>query len=223
MPTIEWNRTWVRNLRHWARVAPWQLYGLQWGDPLRRGARYRLSVIKARLLGKRPPFPLYKVVDRYISPYVESDSTVLEIGAGGGRWTRCFLKCRKVIVAEINPEFFDYLSEWFPHAPLEFYRSEGNELSGIEDATVDFVFSFGCLVHVDPEDIRAYLSEIARVLKPGGTAVLQYADKEKPAGARIPEFSDMNTAKMEAMAILPIIHHDTELMLHSNIVVLQKS
>ena len=46
------------------------IYGLQWGDP-RRDSH------------------LQEVIDRAIDPYLaSSDGTVMEIGAGGGRWSR---------------------------------------------------------------------------------------------------------------------------------------
>ena len=38
----------------------------------------------------------------------------------------------------------------------------------VEESSIDFVFSFDSLVHVEAETLAAYLSELARVLKPDG-------------------------------------------------------
>jgi cyclopropane fatty-acyl-phospholipid synthase-like methyltransferase len=92
---------------------------------------------------------------------------------------------------------------------------------------VDFVFSYGTFVHIDPEGIHAYLMEIARVLKPGGKVVIQYANKEKPVAQQNAGFSDMIPAKMETIVstipALAWVEHNTAITEHSSIAVLKKS
>jgi hypothetical protein len=70
------------------------------------------------------------------------------------------------------------------------------------------------------------MREIARVLKPGGHATLQYADKTKKLAQNKPGFSDMTPAKMEGFVKelpgMEIIKHDTGLLLHSSVVMLRK-
>ena len=46
----------------------------------------------------------------------------------------------------------------------------------MEDGSIEAVWSFDVFVHVAPGDQVAYLGEIARVLAPGGTAVLHHSD-----------------------------------------------
>jgi hypothetical protein len=41
---------------------------------------------------------------------------------------------------------------------------------------VDFVFSFDSLVHVDADVIASYLSELGRVLKPGGAGFIHHSN-----------------------------------------------
>ena len=45
------------------------------------------------------------------------------------------------------------------------------------DDSIDLVWSFDAMVHVGPDDFRSYLQHIARVLKPGGRAVLHHANR----------------------------------------------
>jgi ubiquinone/menaquinone biosynthesis C-methylase UbiE len=54
--------------------------------------------------------------------------------------------------------------------------SSGSDLPGVEDGSIDAVWSFDVFVHVAPADQAAYLQEIARVLVPGGLAVIHHAD-----------------------------------------------
>jgi SAM-dependent methyltransferase len=115
MPSVEWNRRWQRDLREFSEQNPEKVYGIQWGDPEVRGLRYFFQLLRHPGCGIGP---LYKVVDRYIRPYVGPSSTVLEIGAGGGRWTRYLLGARRIICVDLNPEFFDVLKARFPGSNL---------------------------------------------------------------------------------------------------------
>jgi cyclopropane fatty-acyl-phospholipid synthase-like methyltransferase len=193
--------------------------GIQWGGPGVRGLRY---LIQRLLCPSYGPGPLYKVVDRYISPHVKPSSTVLEIGSGGGRWTRYMVAAHRIICVDLNPEFFEVLTTRFPKSKLDFYQPRDCELDGIVDSSVDFVFTFGTFVHIDPEGIVQYLAHIRRVLKPQGIAVIHYAEKNKPAARDNPNFSDMTAEKMMATAPVPIVADETRLLKHSNIVVFQK-
>ena len=191
----------------------------------------RVEYLRHRLRGGRPrPGDLSKVVKRYLRPYVTQDSVVLEIGPGGGRWTQYLLPARKVVVVELNPQFFDYLRERFgaDAAKLSFYETSGYELAGIDSDSIDFVFSFGTFVHLPPEGIDEYLGEIRRVLRPGAVSSIQYADRTKPyfgdaAGSR--GFSNMDAGEMERLLArheLEVVVHDRSLLSHSNIAVFCK-
>ena len=181
-------------------------------------------------LRRRLPGNLAKVRRRYLEPYVSSETVALEIGAGGGRWTRYLLSAREVVVVELNSEFFPYLESRFPEArgKLRFYETSGYELSGVDDKSVDFVFSFGTFVHIAPDGIDAYLAEIRRVLRPGGVVSIHYADRSKKffAGPRgFGGFSDMNADKMEDLAArrgFELLEHDRAILNHSNVVVLRR-
>ncbi len=179
------------------------------------------------LLGKRRgPGNLRTVARKFVRPYVRSDTVALEIGPGCGRWTSLLLSCREIILVDLNSEFFPYVQDRFSDAldRLRFYQTEGFELHGIDDASVGFVFSFGTFVHIEAEGISQYLAEIVRVLTPGGTAVIQYAAKNKARAQRIAGFADMDAPRMEALAAasgLQIGRHETKLLDHSNIIELR--
>jgi cyclopropane fatty-acyl-phospholipid synthase-like methyltransferase len=182
------------------------------------------------LLG-RVPGDLPKVITYYIKPYIANDTVALEIGSGGGRWTQYMLQARELILVDLNAQFFPYLKQRFEQveSKLRFYQTKGYELDGIEADCVDFIFSFGTFVHIDPEGIDLYFDQIKRVMKPGAIGVIHYADRSKKF-FRDKEpgylgFSDMNAGKMEGLLSkhsLNLREHNVTLLNHSNIVVFQK-
>lgn len=55
--------------------------------------------------------------------------------------------------------------------------SLGGDLPADLTGLVDAVWSYDCLVHVGRRECERYLLEIARVLRPGGVAVVHHADR----------------------------------------------
>jgi SAM-dependent methyltransferase len=117
MPSLEWMDNGERPFAYSASTIPKDLYGIEWGDPELGGWRYALHRIVHRGTSPGPP---YKVVDRYIRAYLSPAATVIEIGCGGGRWTRYLVGARKLIALDINPIFFAALRARSPQAPPEF-------------------------------------------------------------------------------------------------------
>lgn len=209
MPSLQWNRKWGAMLAGFTPSREEEHFGDRWGDP--------------RLMK-----PLLAVRRRFVDPYLAPGQTIVEIGSGGGRWTQYLLRqARCVIAVELNPESFDYLARRFPEQAdrLRFYPTTGYEMAGILTGSIDFVFSFDVLVHVEPEGIGQYLAEAERVLRPGGRAVLHYGDVDKPIACANPGFSRMTRARMEALIArtrLAVLDHDTDTVFHSNLVALAR-
>ena len=158
-----------------------QLYGLQWGDPDRQA---NLQMIR----------------DVALRPHVGEGRRVVEIGPGGGRWTRYMKAAEKIYAVDPFKELLDELASTLPDWPnLEFVLNSGSDLPGIADGSIDFVFTFGVFVHLDPEVVDGYLHEIARVLHPDGRAFIQYSDKTKPRAFRNKGFAVNHPAMMRDM------------------------
>ncbi len=66
---------------------------------------------------------------------------------------------------------------------IEFYRTSATDLSTFPDGTFDFVYSLLVLQHLDYEDAFLALREIARVLKPGASALVQFPKLTAPVYA----------------------------------------
>jgi len=199
MPDIEWNKKFGQQIKEWPHPKNSTFYyGLQWGNYEAKGLSYWLRKIIFNLITPGNPV---RPVKYFLLPYVNSDSVVLEIGPGGGRYTQYLLSAKQLILVELNPEFFPYLTKRFKGhvSKFRFYRTKGYELHGIDTSYVDFVVSFGTFVHIEPEGIYEYLKNIKRVLKPGGIVAIQYANKRKKEAQRNLTFSDMNPDRMEEL------------------------
>lgn len=113
--------------------------------------------------------------DRWIGP----ESTVLEVGPGGGKWTvRMAPKVKRVIALDVAEEMLKRTRARCDAAGLsnvEYILGNGRDFQPVADASIDFFFSFAVFVHIALEDTWAYAQEMARVLKGGGIGVCHHA------------------------------------------------
>ena len=128
--------------------------------------------------------PLQHIRDPFLLPYVNPDHQAIEIGPGGGRWTRYFLGFGYLYGVDYHRELLDERSGNFKPPHLHLVLNNGTEFPGIPDLSSDFIFSFGTLVHLDVDIIEAYLGNMRRVQKPTGCATTQYSDKNKDAAKK---------------------------------------
>ena len=71
----------------------------------------------------------------------------------------------------------DILAERFTdEKKIEYVVTDGQSIAAVADASVGAAFSYGVFVHLQHWDIFNYLAEVARVLKPGGKAIIQHAN-----------------------------------------------
>jgi ubiquinone/menaquinone biosynthesis C-methylase UbiE len=104
---------------------------------------------------------------------------------------------------------------------MVFIRNNGTDFPGVPDASIDFLFSFGVFVHLDIDIIDKYLDEMARVLKPSATAVIQYSDMNKEKARRNVGFSQNRPEVMVPLVESKgyrVLDDERSLMNHSSIV-----
>jgi ubiquinone/menaquinone biosynthesis C-methylase UbiE len=179
------------------------LYGLQWGDP-------------------QNDQDLRWVRDHYLLPYVNPDHAAVEIGPGGGRWTRYLLGFGELHCVDFNQPLLDEHARNFRAPNLHLIKNNGTDFPGIADQSIDFVFSFGVFVHLDLEVIEAYLRSMHRIIKPSGCAMIQYSDKNKEgARKRGKGFTDSTPEIIRPMVIASghrILEEDITTLPHSSII-----
>ena len=105
-------------------------------------------------------------------------SNVLEIAPGLGRWTH-FLKdaCESLTIVDLNQQCVDACRERFRGAPkVKCFANDGKSLEMIPDDSVDFVFSFDSLVHVESDVIQAYLSQLSRKMRKNAVGFIHHSN-----------------------------------------------
>jgi len=104
---------------------------------------------------------------------------------------------------------------------MQFIRNAGTDFPGVPDNAIDFLFSFGCFVHLDPPLIMAYLANMRRILKAKAIAVVHYSDQNKILAQLNSGFSDNTPERMRKMiqdAGFQVVEEDLTTMWHSSIV-----
>lgn len=104
--------------------------------------------------------------------------TILEIAPGHGRWTE-YLRhhCERLILVDLMPACIDACRARFADDDrITFHVNDGRSLPMVRDGSVDFVFSFDSLVHVEADAIEEYVTEFSRVLCPDGTGFVHHSN-----------------------------------------------
>jgi SAM-dependent methyltransferase len=134
------------------------------------------------------PEEILPYLDRVVfAPFLGTCDILLEIGPGGGRFTEILLpKCRRLIAVDTSETMLELLRERFRgDERLEYHLGDGRGLGDVASASVDASFSYGVFVHLQHWDIFNYLTELERVLKPGGKAIIQHSNTFSELGWKL--------------------------------------
>ncbi len=104
---------------------------------------------------------------------------VVEIGCGVGRLTReLAARSAGVDAVDVSAQMLELAREHNPElANVRWHQGDGETLGGIGDASADVCFSHVVFQHIpDPEITLGYVSEMGRVLSPGGWAAFQVSN-----------------------------------------------
>jgi SAM-dependent methyltransferase len=109
---------------------------------------------------------------------------VLEIGPGFGRWTQHLIPlCERLTAVDLTARCIEHCRQKFAGAAsFDAWTNDGESLDVVPDGSLDFVFSFDSLVHAEAPVLRAYLQQLSRKLKPGGTGFIHHSNLQAFAG-----------------------------------------
>jgi ubiquinone/menaquinone biosynthesis C-methylase UbiE len=111
--------------------------------------------------------------------------SLVEIGCGMGRMTHRFAEIfGSVVAVDVSPEMLKRAESYWGHfSHVRFLLGNGRDLHPIPDSSVDVVISYVCLQHLTRASfVLSYIRESARVLRPGGTALLQFRTSRSRLG-----------------------------------------
>ena len=119
---------------------------------------------------------------RLTKPFVEPGQTAADLGCGPGYYTLALAeyigpegKVYAVDVDEKPVRALEKKAHERGFGNIEGHVSSASELGFIGDASVDFVLANGLLCAMAPRHHESTVSEIKRILKPGGWAYLSVA------------------------------------------------
>lgn len=146
---------------------------------------------------------IQEVIERTIVPF--GNKTCLEIGCGGGVFTKVLSEhFDKVIGIDVIPM----------HDGVRYYNVKYIELdnqdykcTGVENESIDFVYSYGVFCHFSNDAIKEYLQSIYRVLKPGGECMIMISNFEK-LKADFPTFANWDEYKFGDMMSIGHFYQD---------------
>lgn len=119
------------------------------------------------------------LIDQVLLPHLGDARSVLEIGPGGGRWSGILqTHAQRLVLVDVAQRALDLCRERLGEASnVEYVLSDGAAFPQVEDESIDWVWSFDVFVHIAPVDVASYLGEIARVLRPGCTALIHHSGR----------------------------------------------
>lgn len=125
----------------------------------------------------------HAILERYL-PLMPRGGVLLEIGPGHGRWSELLLQQAGLLVlCDVSPNCLDACRERLTGlGRVRTHLARDADLPPDLSGSVDAVWSYDCLVHVAPPEFEQYIAEIARVLKPGGVAMLHHAHRSGSGG-----------------------------------------
>ncbi len=208
--------------------------GDEWNTPAVIGA----DVDAARLVAH--------LDEQVFAPFLEPLTpigTLLEIGAGGGRFTAVLAdRATLVLAGDAAPTMLALLAKRFGDRPgVRPLLLDGRTLAGVADGGVDAVFSYDVFVHLPAWDTFNYLREIHRVLRPGGRAIVHHgnalsdlgwkkfaADAERerqglPSAGRFPAMTPALMATMVSRAGLTLVRSEEGIVRRDAIALIEKS
>lgn len=165
-PDADVGRPWDETFARWARLAhaqgladPNDVGDQEWNDPLPH-------------------------LQACYFPHLRADSVVLELGPGSGRITRHLIgRCREMILIDYSEAVCQWLTRYLAgKGTFQAHAISTPAWPMVASASVDFVCAFGVFEHIGLDDMRWYIEEMKRVLRPSGTAVFNFDNFMSPEG-----------------------------------------
>src|SRR4051794_10700887 len=125
-----------------------------------------------------------RIVTEVAAPYLGPAADVLELGCGGGKFSAHLRKrSGSLVCADISA---DMLRRTRAHVgegeDVSYLQLNGRDFGGVAEASVDFIYSYDVLLHLQPQNVFSYLLDARRILRPGGVFMVHAINLAAPGG-----------------------------------------
>jgi len=109
---------------------------------------------------------VWKAIVEYLSKYWKLElPKIVDVGCGYGDFIN-HVQGGRLVAVDLNPDAEQYVKEG-----VEFFCSSATDLSFIESASMDLLFTSNLLEHLTDSDLDSAICEFKRVLKAGGVVI----------------------------------------------------
>lgn len=118
-----------------------------------------------------------KIVDICISPYINKEVVALEIGCGGGKWTKKLLGAEKIYCLDaLSAEHNRFWERFSRDENIYYFKVEEFKCSMLLENSIDYVFSYDTFCHISYSGAFEYLKHLYSKLKKGANCFIMIAD-----------------------------------------------
>jgi len=104
---------------------------------------------------------------KFFQKFIPDSATVLDVACGYGEFINSIV-CSKKLAIDLNPDSPKFLAN-----DVSFYAVPADAMIGLDDKSVDVVFTSNFLEHLPSKDVlHRVFSEVYRVLKGGGKFIV---------------------------------------------------
>ena len=120
---------------------------------------------------------VWRAITEYLQPYVGTDKSVFDLGAGYGDFIN-LIQAKKKYALDISAAVKDYIAE-----DVTFIHKPSTSLEELETNSMDVVFSSNLMEHLDRNELDQTMAGVTRAMREGGVLILvgpnfRYAYKE---------------------------------------------
>lgn len=126
---------------------------------------------------------IIKLCDELIFPNIKDSHKVVEIGTGTGAFSEILLNKLPNLTYysfEPNEDMKNYLTKYFSKYNFYSMESNGYQLNGLDDDSVDAIIAFGVFVYLEQQIAFNYFQEVSKKLKPGGYFIFNIHNFDNP-------------------------------------------
>jgi ubiquinone/menaquinone biosynthesis C-methylase UbiE len=104
--------------------------------------------------------------------------SAVELACGHGRHAeRCASDCGSLTLIDVfEANLQECRKRLSAHSHIRYLTGNGYDFTGVESGQVTAIYCYDAMVHFSPDLVESYLKDAARILAPGGMALLHHSN-----------------------------------------------